>query len=76
MMEWISVDERLPEETGHYLAWADTAGHGHFRRAVVHYSKRSERFTWVGLFADVTHWAPLLDPPETGQNQAEGGVDD
>lgn len=67
-MEWISVDERLPHNTGDVLV-------------VVHYS--NEKFVFVGRYYEdeddldndgwdvhehmhhsITHWMPLPLPPE------------
>ena len=63
--EWISVDDRLPEESGYYLVFADIG-----RNEVLSYSKKYQAFN---AFDDsysesnvipVTNWMPLPNPPK------------
>lgn len=64
---WISVKDRLPEESGDVLVY-----NGHFY--VVSFSKQWEAFNhfdFLGkpdkmayVMTDVTHWMPLPKPPE------------
>jgi hypothetical protein len=64
-MEWISVKERLPEDSGEVLIF--TASHSVY---VSHYKKHRNTFTAYGvqsvLITDIktTHWMPLPNPPE------------
>lgn len=63
--EWISVEDRLPEKSGHYLIFADID-----YMNVVLYSARHKAFNaWDGFddarnSIDVTHWMPLPEPPK------------
>ena len=54
-MEWISVEDRLPEETGPYLV---------YRKENPYPTTR----IWVAEYWDskttITHWMPLPDPPK------------
>ena len=62
--EWISVDDRLPEESRQYLTW-----HG-FYYGIHDYSV--EKQGWNILYCEdretevktVTHWKPLPEPPK------------
>ena len=63
--EWVSVKDRLPEESGYYLVFADIG-----RSEVLSYSKKYKAFN---AFDDsysesnvipVTHWMPLPNPPK------------
>lgn len=81
-MKWISVEERLPDEDGHYivfevwpygniisLAFYAPKYNGfeeHLNGRAVWYKYDSE----VGDFevTDVTHWMPLPEPPETEES--------
>ena len=65
VQEWVSVDDRLPEESGFYLVFADLE-----RSEVLPYSKKYQAFN---AFDDnyseenvipVTHWMPMPEPPE------------
>lgn len=55
--KWISVEDRLPERNGGYLAHCDIEGQSLV--CVLYYSK-------VGGFNEgtVTHWMPLPEPPK------------
>ena len=71
VMEWISVNDRLPEEEGDYLThWA---GSSYRPNDICYYnSKLSNQFDtsgWVLLRAPTheanpTHWMPLPEPPK------------
>ncbi len=63
-VDWISVEERLPEKSGEYLTWhngyfgvieynADLHGWN-----IMHHADRSTEIK------SVTHWMPLPEPPE------------
>ena len=65
VQEWIPVDDRLPEESGYYLVFADIG-----RNEVLSYSKKYQAFnafddSYSGSNAiPVTHWMPLPNPPK------------
>ncbi len=59
MGDWISVDERLPEDSGWYLVWMDS-GAPHV------YWWWDAQEEWAGGENDcapVTHWMPLPEQP-------------
>lgn len=65
---WISVDERLPEESGYFLVYISRESEG-FRVQAYYYC---EDDTWENgdtmassEYYGVTHWMPLPEPPET-----------
>lgn len=60
MSEWISVKDRLPEKDGRYSVFLGNRKHKVIE--VDFYLARFGSFGWAG---DVTHWAPLLEPPES-----------
>lgn len=69
--EWISVDERLPEESGYYLTY-----NAFGNRTILPYSTRHKRFNcWDCLkknrvddySINVTHWMPLPEVPKGGE---------
>ena len=72
VQEWISVDDRLPEEDDNYIVTACdegcSAGEGIWYSTVVvvaEYYKGS--WTWYdeySLEGIVTHWMPMPEPPE------------
>jgi hypothetical protein len=65
-MEWISVENRLPEDGQSVIAtgfdWGDKASKRHF--VVCEYFQNM----WVGdqdeEFEYLTHWMPLPEPPK------------
>ena len=66
--EWISVEERLPEESGLYLAFSALGN-----RLVLDYSAKHKLFNSFdsyskeyahGVAIAVTHWMPLPEPPK------------
>ena len=77
-IDWIPVEERLPEVSGHYLVFMKyddqtlLKGMGH--HYVSGYSAQYKSFnTFDGMdakdaeelaFKNVTHWAELPEPPE------------
>ena len=64
--EWISVEERLPEENGQYLTCV-CVSHPAFENLttidVVSYGK-SHGFYLYNETENVTHWMPLPEPPK------------
>lgn len=55
--EWISVDERLPERNGRYLAHCNIEGQSFI--CTLHYNKV------LGFDSEIiTHWQPLPEPPK------------
>jgi hypothetical protein len=66
---WISVKDRLPEESGIYLVFSNLGN-----RLILDYSARHKLFNSFdsysteqakGFAIAVTHWMPLPEPPET-----------
>ena len=57
MSEWISVDERLPEE-GRVLVFSPDYKDRDPMRCRITDSQ------FVRICSDVTHWMPLPEPPE------------
>lgn len=64
--EWISVNERLPEDCKKILV---INGHGYIGISAL-WRKDGSRWTWIdsaGHFNhvnDITHWMPLPEPPK------------
>lgn len=57
MAEWISVEDRMPEDNEKVLAYTKTGGY-----CVARYSARWNRFRTSGNVT-ITHWMPLPEPP-------------
>ena len=58
--EWISVKERLPEESGDYLVYC-----GEYDGiCVLHYEVLKTKGKWGSKWKEVTHWMPLPEPPK------------
>ena len=58
MPEWISVQEKLPENNGKVLAFTLSG-----KYAVARYDQRRQCWIAAGNLT-VTHWMPLPDPPK------------
>ena len=63
---WISVEERLPETRGTYIAHivhrynkADS-----YSRMCIEYFDTEDMWTFLHDVYEVTHWMPLPEPPE------------
>lgn len=64
VQEWISVDDRLPEESGMYIV---TANDGHAQRvSFVLWQKKNRMWNLTGArsYWRVTHWQPMPKPPK------------
>ena len=67
--QWISVEERLPEN-GRYIAYVKKEHHGVYKRDV--FDLWYEDGDWyldahsVLFRGHVTHWMPLPEPPKEG----------
>ena len=59
MSNWISVDDRLPDELQHVLI-DDFNGVGH----TIYRVKAFKKANVVWEQTNVTHWMPLPEPPE------------
>lgn len=58
MSEWISVKERLPEESTNVLVVHDGG------RVTIEWMLSSRKFLYEEIYGYVTHWMPLPEPPE------------
>lgn len=64
-MEWISVDERLPEKNDYYLVTA-ISGTG---RKIVRCSEYDHAWGWISHIDegfDITNWTSLPEPAKGG----------
>lgn len=62
--KWISVKDRLPEESGTYIV---TANDGHAQRvSFVLWQKKNRMWNLTGArsYWRVTHWQPMPQPPK------------
>jgi len=64
--DWISVKDRLPEESGDYLALQNSVN-----QYVLHFSSRHQAFNCYDFdeiakykITDITHWMELPEPPK------------
>ena len=65
--EWVSVEDRLPEESGIYIV---TANDGHAQRvSFVQWQKKNRMWNLTGArsYWRITHWQPLPQPPKGEQ---------
>ena len=72
-MNWISVQERMPDDGERVLVYIPNAFNNHkvtVRQYHVNYA-RTELDWWIGGYQNyrvehgyVTHWAPLPEPPK------------
>lgn len=68
--KWISVTERLPEKTNHYLVHVKCECDGELVSAWEQVAWFCEKFYWEHLHGDdvfketVTYWMPLPQPPK------------
>lgn len=64
VQEWVSVEDRLPEESGIYIV---TANDGHAQRvSFVLWQKKNRMWNLTGArsYWRVTHWMPMPQPPK------------
>ena len=64
VQQWISVKDRLPEESGMYIV---TANDGHAQRvSFVQWQKKNRMWNLTGArsYWRVTHWMPMPQPPK------------
>lgn len=64
VQEWVSVNDRLPEESGMYIV---TANDGHAQRvSFVQWQKKNRMWNLTGArsYWRVTHWQPMPQPPK------------
>lgn len=64
VQEWMSVEDRLPEESGMYIV---TANDGHAQRvSFVLWQKKNRMWNLTGArsYWKVTHWQPMPKPPK------------
>lgn len=72
MVEWISVEERLPVERGDYLCVLTDNREALFQLVLTHYGATEHGYTpknwWSGSstveYTNVTHWRPLPSMPD------------
>lgn len=70
MNEWISVEDRLPNETGSYLIYVEGSYISSINTAFFIFDERGG--VWKAAqaqayFKNVTHWMPMPKPP-TGKD--------
>ena len=58
IQKWIPVTERLPEESGEYLAYCG----GYDGICVLYYEILKTKGKWRSKWKEVTHWMPLPYP--------------
>ena len=64
VQEWVSVKDRLPEESGMYIV---TANDGHAQRvSFVQWQNKNRTWNLNGArsYWRVTHWMPMPQPPK------------
>jgi len=61
-MEWISVDERLPEDRVSVLVWNKDS-------VEIGFMSKGKWQSWVEFYRGVTHWMPLPEAPNEGDTK-------
>ncbi|HAJ6661233.1 TPA: DUF551 domain-containing protein [Escherichia coli] len=65
---WISCSERMPEDTKMLLAFSQgkiVAAYWNWVMSPIDYKKyRAFKYLSGNILDDVTHWMPMLEPPE------------
>ena len=65
VQEWISVDDRVPKNSGHYIVVHRNKHNGSTSIAIEAYIKCRVGEWWSNDYVyDVTHWIPLPKPPK------------
>jgi len=67
-MEWISVEDSLPENDYWILLWVENLNNSLWKeyRIGSHESKRFYATTGIDYTTErITHWMPLPEPPKT-----------
>ena len=65
VQEWISVNDRLPEDIGYYLVVYRDKYNGSTSIALDNYVKCGAGEWWASEFThNITHWMPLPQPPK------------
>lgn len=65
VQEWISVNDRLPEDSGYYLVVYRDKYNGSISIAFDMYVKCGAGEWWASEFThNITHWMPLPQPPK------------
>ena len=65
VQEWVSVKDRLPEDSGYYLVVYQDKYNGSISTAFDMYVKCKTDEWWENDFMrDVTHWMPIPQPPK------------
>lgn len=62
---WISVEERLPEDTGKYIV-CTTKGSVYCTRFIVHSWRRDFQ---TDINTHITHWMPMPEPPKEDDHE-------
>jgi len=66
-MEWISINDRLPEKQGHYLIYCPRSFPKNYGGVIAEFYEDNKCF--YGEYSeevheDATHWMPLPEPPK------------
>ena len=61
MSEWISVEDRLPDDVGYYIV-ATVFSYAPVRTG--HFKRNSDNPWAYFQPGEITHWMPLPEPPE------------
>jgi hypothetical protein len=67
-LEWISVEDQLPEKRGRYLCWIEGQTTDQPNLQLLQYSIHDdeEEGSWITGSGTVTHWMQQPPPPENG----------